>query len=181
MEKQGLVLIVEDDPDVTRAARIALAADVQESRTIDSVTALDDQLASSSFDAVLLDMNFARGARSGGEGLEALARIRSADPHLSVVLMTAYGGVSLAVEALKQGAADFVLKPWRNDKLIEVVMAAIDLTRSRRSADTLDLEVIERAAIERALTRHSGNISLAAATLGLSRAALYRRKSKHGL
>jgi two-component system response regulator RegA len=95
--------------------------------------------------------------------------------------MTAYGGVSLAVAALKRGATDFVLKPWRNDKLIEVVTAAIALAQSRRAADTLDLEVIERAAIERALTLHDGNISLAASSLGLSRAALYRRISKHGL
>lgn len=181
MEKQGRVLIVEDDQDVARAARVALTAHVEEVRAIASVTALDEQLASGTFDAVLLDMNFAVGARSGGEGLAALPRIRSVDPHLSVVLMTAYGGVALAVEALKQGATDFVLKPWRNDKLIEVVTAAMALTQSRRAADTLDLEVIERAAIERALTRHSGNISLAAATLGLSRAALYRRISKHGL
>lgn len=181
MEKQGLVLIVEDDQDVARAARVALAAHVQESRTIASIAALDEQLASCTFDAVLLDMNFAVGARSGAEGLNALARIRAADPHVSVVLMTAYGGVALAVEALKQGATDFVLKPWRNDKLIEVVTAAIALTCTKRAADTLDLDTIERAAIERALTRHSGNISLAAATLGLSRAALYRRKSKHGL
>jgi DNA-binding NtrC family response regulator len=95
--------------------------------------------------------------------------------------MTAFGGVMLAVEALKQGAVDFVLKPWRNEKLLESVAAAVQLTRARRNAETLDLEALERAAIERALTRHQGNISLAASTLGLSRAALYRRLSKHGL
>jgi DNA-binding NtrC family response regulator len=181
MEKQGLVLIAEDDQDVARAARVALGPHVQELRTISALTALDQQMTECRFDAVLLDMNFAAGARTGGEGLSALARIRSVDPHLSVVLMTAFGGVLLAVEALKHGATDFVLKPWRNDKLIEAVTAAMGLTQARRAADTLDLEVIERAAIERALTLHSGNISLAAESLGLSRAALYRRKSKHGL
>jgi DNA-binding NtrC family response regulator len=181
MDKQGSVLIVEDDRDVARAARVALGPHVQESRAICSLMRLDEELSEHRFDAVLLDMNFASGARSGGEGLTALARIRAADQHLSVVLMTAYGGVSLAVEALKRGATDFVLKPWRNDKLIEAVLAAMALTASRRASDTLDLEVIERAAIERALALHSGNISLAAASLGLSRAALYRRKSKHGL
>lgn len=181
MEKQGSVLVVEDDPDVARAARVALDPNVQALQIIPSLDTLTAQLAARRFDVVLLDMNFAAGARSGEEGLSGLARIRSADPHLSVVLMTAYGGVSLAVAALKRGATDFVLKPWRNDKLIEVVTAAISLTQSRRAADTLDLEVIERAAIERALTLHEGNISLAAASLGLSRAALYRRISKHGL
>ncbi|MBL8267070.1 response regulator [Steroidobacter sp.] len=181
MDKQGSVLIVEDDQDVTRAARVALGPYVQELQTLASVATLDQQLANTRFDAVLLDMNFAAGARTGDEGMSALARIRTVDQHLSVVLMTAYGGVQLAVAALKQGATDFVLKPWRNDKLIEVVLAAMSLTRSKRAADTLDLEVIERAAIERALNLHEGNISSAAASLGLSRAALYRRISKHGL
>lgn len=181
MEKQGSVLIVDDDRDVARAARVALGPHVQELRTLHSLGGLDEQLTTCRFDAVLLDMNFAAGARSGDEGLSALARIHSADPHLSVVLMTAYGGVSLAVDALKKKATDFVLKPWRNDKLIEAVVAAMALTQSKRAADTLDLEAIERATIERALKLHEGNISSAAASLGLSRAALYRRISKHGL
>ena len=175
------MLIVEDDQDVTRAARVALSTHVHELRTLASLDELDRQLAQHRFDAVLLDMNFDSRARSGGEGLSALLRIRAVDPHLGVVLMTAYGGVALAVEGLKQGAADFILKPWRNEKLVAAVMAAIGLTQARRAADTLDLESIERTAIERALTLHGGNISLAAATLGLSRAALYRRKTKHGL
>jgi ActR/RegA family two-component response regulator len=95
--------------------------------------------------------------------------------------MTAYGGVALAVEALKRGATDFVLKPWRNDKLVATVMAAAAATRRRRATETLNLDTLERGAIERALLQHGGNISLAAAALGLSRPALYRRLSKHGL
>jgi DNA-binding NtrC family response regulator len=95
--------------------------------------------------------------------------------------MTAYGGVSLAVEALKRGAVDFVLKPWRNDRLVEIVLSAVKKTGERREAENVDLETLEKSAIERALHRHDGNISLAAAALGLSRAALYRRLSKHGL
>lgn len=181
MERLGCVLIVEDDPDVARAARVALASLVQQVHTIGSPDELEVHLAGRQLDAVLLDMNFLAGARSGQEGLSALARIRAADRHLSVVLMTAFGGVALAVEALKHGAVDFVLKPWRNEKLIEAVAAAIELTRSKRNADTLDLEAIERATIERALALHRGNISQAAAKLGLTRAALYRRMNKHGL
>lgn len=181
MEQKGSVLIVEDDQDVARAARVALAPLVQQVQTISSAHELEAQLAAGELDAVLLDMNFVAGTRSGQEGLAALSRIRAVDRHLSVVLMTAFGGVSLAVEALKHGAVDFVLKPWRNEKLIEAVMAAIELTRSKRSADTLDLEAIERATIARALALHRGNISQAAATLGLTRPALYRRMSKHGL
>jgi DNA-binding NtrC family response regulator len=95
--------------------------------------------------------------------------------------MTAFGGVTLAVEMMKKGAVDFVLKPWRNEKLIAAVLAAANITQTRRKAETQQLDALERSAIERALARHSGNISLTAAALGLSRAALYRRMSKYGL
>jgi transcriptional regulator of acetoin/glycerol metabolism len=74
-----------------------------------------------------------------------------------------------------------VLKPWHNDKLIATVVAAAQATRRRRAAETLNLDTLERSTIERALLQHGGNISLAAAALGLSRPALYRRMSKHGL
>ncbi len=75
-----------------------------------------------------------------------------------------------------------MLKPWRNDKLLEAMAAASALTRARRAvASDLNLDVLERHAIQRALARHEGNISQAAAALGLTRPALYRRMSKHGL
>jgi ActR/RegA family two-component response regulator len=95
--------------------------------------------------------------------------------------MTAYGGVSLAVDALKRGAADFVLKPWHNDKLLAAVLAVAETTRAQRAAETMDLNVLERNTIQRALTQFGGNISNAATALGLSRAALYRRMSKYEL
>jgi two-component system response regulator RegA len=175
------ILIVEDDADVQRAARIALAGNCRLIEVLDTPDALATRLEAVSFDVVLLDMNFVAGDRSGATGLDALARLQELDASLAVVLMTAYGGVSLAVEALKHGATDFVLKPWRNDKLIATVLAAAAATRRRRAAETLNLDRLERGAIERALQQHGGNISLAAAALGLSRPALYRRMSKHGL
>jgi DNA-binding NtrC family response regulator len=181
MSAGATILIAEDDADVLRAARIALMPHVERIETLSSVDELDGALASASFDVVLLDMNFVSGERSGGDGLNALARIQAFDPCLAVVLMTAYGGVALAVEALKLGAADFVLKPWRNDKLIASVTAAADKTRGRREKETQHLDAVERGAIERALARHEGNISLTASELGLSRPALYRRMAKHGL
>jgi DNA-binding NtrC family response regulator len=182
MSASGAVLVVEDDADVRRSARLALASDVASVELLEAADArLEEKLAASTFDVVLLDMNFVVGERSGAAGLDALARIRSLDPTLAVVLMTAYGGVSLAVDALKKGAVDFVLKPWRNDKLIAAVTAAAEITRTRRKAENQQLDALERGAIERALARHSGNISLTAAALGLSRAALYRRMSKYGL
>jgi DNA-binding NtrC family response regulator len=175
------VLVVEDDPDVRRTARVALAYHVAKVEAIESLELLEGALAATVFDVVLLDMNFVLGERSGAAGLDGLARVHAFDPTLAVVLMTAYGGVTLAVEALKRGAADFVLKPWRNDKLVAAVTAAAQITRARRKAETLQLDALERSAIERALTRHHGNISSAATALGISRAALYRRMSKHGL
>jgi DNA-binding NtrC family response regulator len=88
-------------------------------------------------DAILLDMNFAPGERTGREGLDWLGRLRVAVPTASVVLMTAFGGVSLAVEALKNGAVDFVLKPWQNDKLVATLSAAVALSKARARTDIL--------------------------------------------
>jgi DNA-binding NtrC family response regulator len=181
MTRAGAVLILDDDADVQRAARTALAAHLERVEVLSAPTELEPALAGSAYDVVLLDMNFSAGQRSGEEGLDALARIRAFDPTLSVVLMTAFGGIALAVESLKRGAVDFVLKPWRNEKLVAAVTAAIEATGARRRSEALDLEALEKNAIERALMRHGGNISLAAAALGLSRAALYRRMAKYGL
>lgn len=181
MKQIESVLIVDDDADVQRAAGFVLAphADV-----IVCSSSLDDmamQIAAERFDAVLLDMNFALGDHSGRDGLSGLERIQAADPALCVVLMTAYGAVTLAVDALKRGAFDFVLKPWKNDKLIAAVLAAAEKTRAQRVANNLDLDTVERATIERALKQCDGNIAQAATALGLSRPALYRRMAKHGL
>lgn len=181
MADKGAVLVVEDDVDVLRSARLALTAVGCQVDILGSAEGLRDRLREREFDAVLLDMNFVAGERNGAGGLQGLAIVREFDPTLAVVLMTAYGGVTLAVEALKQGAVDFILKPWRNEKLVAAVSSAVQMTRSRREAETLDLEVLEREAIDRALSRYDHNISLAAAALGLSRAALYRRMAKHGI
>jgi DNA-binding NtrC family response regulator len=178
----GSVLVVDDDRDVLHAARLALSGEASRVETSVATDALEDLIAADAYEALLLDMNFALGDHSGREGLGQLERVRAFDPALSVVLMTAYGGVSLAVEALKRGAVDFVLKPWRNDKLVATVRTAAELTRSRRAAEAdFDLEAAERVAIQRALAHHKGNISRAAASLGLTRPALYRRLARHGL
>jgi len=181
MGAAATILIVENDADVSRAARIVLAPLAAQVQTIAGPGELEAQLACMPFDVVLLDMNFVSGERSGRQGLDAMDRLLRLDPTLAIVLMTAYGGVTLAVEALKRGAADFVLKPWHNDKLLAAVERAVALTRGRREQETLQLDVLERRAIETALRRHDGNVSLAAAALGLSRPALYRRLSKYGL
>lgn len=180
METYAAALIIEDDQDVVRAARIALSMHF-ESIAMSYRTEGIEQLLTPATEVVLLDMNFVVGEHHGRAGLDALGRIQAHDPSLSVVLMTAFGSVSLAVEALKRGATDFLLKPWRNDALVTAACAAAKRTRSTRAGATLDLELLEKRTIERALAESRGNISVAAAALGLSRPALYRRMSKHRL
>jgi DNA-binding NtrC family response regulator len=133
----GRILVVDDNADVLTAARLALSPRFEKVETLRAPANLPDVLASLSPHAVLLDMNFAPGEQTGREGLDWLARILSADPTVSVVLMTAFGGVALAVEALKNGAVDFVLKPWQNDKLVGTVSAAVSLAQVRREAAAL--------------------------------------------
>ncbi len=182
MDRLGSILVLDDDADVLKAAAMALGRAAARVDVLADPAGVDAALQARDYDVVLLDMNFTLGEHSGAAGLDALAGIQIRDPTLSVVLMTVYGGVSLAVEALKRGAADFVLKPWRNEKLLDALEAAAALTRAQRAArDSLNLDLIEKHAIERALARHDGNISQAAAALGLTRPALYRRMAKHGL
>ncbi|MDZ4052681.1 response regulator [Phenylobacterium ferrooxidans] len=172
-------LIVDDDPDVLKAATMALAgpgAEVIVAGSPDGIEAL-----AAGRDAVLLDMNFALGARSGEEGMDGLARLKVADPELAVVLMTTFGGVGLAVAALKCGAEDFILKPWRNDALEAAMAKAGQATRARRAEAGFTLDEIERRAIIRALSASGGNMTRAASLLGLTRPALYRRLERHGL
>ncbi len=179
MARERLILVVDDDPDVLTAAAAALGRPGVAVETLTSPEGLADRAPRA--DAVLLDLNFAAGARSGAEGFDALAALQAADPALSVVLMTTYGGVALAVEALKRGAVDFVLKPWRNEALVQALDAAAGLTAERRAGADLTLDALEKRAIERALAIHAGNVSKAAAALGLTRPALYRRMERHGL
>jgi DNA-binding NtrC family response regulator len=179
MDRIEAVLVVDDDPDVLEAAEFALAAHCA---TIACSLAPDDipgRLDGESFDCILLDMNFGAGRRGGADGLAVLETIRRADPDVAIVLMTAYGAVTLAVEGLKLGASDFLLKPWRNEVLLAAVRRAAARSRSARAIEPLDS--VEREAIRRALDRCGGSIAEAARALGLSRPALYRRLERHGL
>ncbi len=174
------LLIIDDDPDVLKAAAAALARAAERVDTAGSPDGVAER--AHVYDAILLDMNFAAGARDGSAGLDTLDRLHEADSALSVVLMTTYGGVALAVQALKRGAADFVLKPWRNEALVDAMQAAAALTAERRaSGAALNLDDLERRAIVRALSLYDSNVSHAAAALGLTRPALYRRMERHGL
>lgn len=181
MQPFGPILFVEDDAAVTQAIRLALRPVGGEVVAATGLQDLPAVLHERRYAAALLDMNFRPGAHDGRDGIEAIALIRAADPALAIVMLTVHGGVALAVEALKAGACDFLLKPWRNDRLIAALQGAAALTARQRDGEAMSLEEIERHAIARALDRHEGNVSRAATALGLTRPALYRRMEKHGL
>ncbi len=128
--RSGRILVVDDDAGVLTAARLLLKRHFAVVQTESDPHKLPD-LVRAGFDVVLLDMNFARGVSSGAEGLAWLRKVLEIDPGLVVVLMTAYGDVSTAVNAIKSGATDFVLKPWQNEKLIATVTAGLTLRDSR--------------------------------------------------
>jgi DNA-binding NtrC family response regulator len=129
-----LAVIVDDDPDIALAARLALRDLFKEIDTLPSPQALPEFVKSRSPDAILLDLNFERAATDGSEGLDYLARIMSEDPEAAVVIITAHGAVSVAVEAIKRGASDFVAKPWSNERLAATVRSAAALRRTKLEA-----------------------------------------------
>jgi DNA-binding NtrC family response regulator len=135
MEKPfSLALVVDDDPDIALAARLVLRELFDTVDTLSAPSELPDYMKSQRPDVILLDLNFERGATDGREGLDYLGRIMALDPDSAVVIITAHGAVSLAVEAIKRGASDFVAKPWSNERLLATVRSAAALRRSRLDA-----------------------------------------------
>ncbi len=127
----GRLLIIDDDPHVLEAARLALQPQFSSIQTASSPAALDGPR---DVDAVLLDMNYGPGEHTGRTGLAALDTVRARDPTLSVVCLTAYGEIDLAVEAMRRGAVDFLVKPWENERLKATATNAVALTRARRES-----------------------------------------------
>ncbi|MGD8535492.1 MAG: sigma-54 dependent transcriptional regulator [Candidatus Aminicenantes bacterium] len=136
-KKKGKILIVDDDEDILHAARLLLKKHVGQVDTEKNPKIIPSLMKNNAYDVILLDMNFAKGATSGKEGFEWLNKILEVDPAAVIVPITAFGDVSMAVRAIKEGATDFVLKPWQNEKLIATVSSAIHLRRSRIEADNL--------------------------------------------
>jgi two-component system response regulator HydG len=131
------VLVVDDNEDILNAARLLLKRHFAAVQTLADPAQLAPLVRRKSFDILLLDMNFASGADDGKEGLARLSEVLEIDPQAVVVLVTAHGDVELAVEAMKKGAADFVTKPWENDRLLATLMAALNLRRSRQETAEL--------------------------------------------
>ena len=117
-EKQGKLLIVDDNKSILIALKLLLSSYFETVTTLNSPNNLLSTLREENFDVVLLDMNFSAGVNNGNEGLYWLEQLRNAAPYIQVVLFTAYADIDLAVKGIKAGAADFVVKPWDNAKLI---------------------------------------------------------------
>ncbi|MEZ5104560.1 MAG: sigma-54 dependent transcriptional regulator [Draconibacterium sp.] len=136
MEK-GKILVVDDNKSILSAVEILLQDEFENVVTISNPNQLPSLIETGEFDLVLLDMNFSAGVNTGNEGLYWLSRIKEIRPDLEVVLFTAYGDVELAVKALKQGAADFVLKPWDNEKLKATLHNVFKLQQSKKEIKKL--------------------------------------------
>jgi DNA-binding NtrC family response regulator len=134
------VLVADDQVDVLEALRLLLKSAGLAATTVGSPAAVLAELEAGEFDALLMDMNYARDTTSGREGLDLLARVHDLDPTLPVVVMTAWGTVEGAVEAMRRGARDYVQKPWDNDRLLTIVRTQVELAGALRATRRLAAE-----------------------------------------
>ena len=130
--KPGKILVIDDDRDILLTTRVVLKKQFGLIKTEADPEMILQQLENELFDIILLDMNFSAGATSGKEGMKWLREIRKKDESAHVIMMTAYGDIDLAVKAMKEGAADFIVKPWDNQKLMATVINAFRLSQSKR-------------------------------------------------
>jgi DNA-binding NtrC family response regulator len=137
-KKEATILIVDDDTDILFSARISLKKYFSEIITENNPQKINTHFSKNSLDVVLLDMNYRIGFEDGKEGLYWLKHIKEVSPETTVILMTAFGSVNVAVEAIKKGATDFILKPWTTEKLYAAVNAGVELSRSKRKNTQLE-------------------------------------------
>ena len=136
------ILIADDQSDVLAALRLLLKGERFEIETASSPAGVLKAVDSHELDVVLIDLNYARDTTSGSEGLDLLTRIQAVDPTLPVVVMTAWGSVDLAVEAMRRGARDFIQKPWDNARLLTVLRTQVELAQALRRGERLEAENI---------------------------------------
>ena len=184
MRDYGTILIIDDNQAVLTALKYCLADTFERVITLDRPDTVLTLLQQEEVDIILLDMNFwsseshhaclnGRVVNSGQDGLVWLRSIRKHHPELPVVLMTAYGDISLAVRGLKSGAADFITKPWDNEELVRKLKDILDA-----HAEVATLDEVEAAHIRRAIDRCHGNMKLAAEQLGITRQTLYNKMKR---
>src|SRR6188768_2593464 len=141
--KNTNILVIDDDTDVLTAVKLLLKTEAKEVVTEKNPELIHSLLSSKKFDIVLLDMNFKSSISTGNEGIYWLKKIKSLDENISVIMITAYGDIDLAVRSLKEGATDFIVKPWHNEKLLEAIKEIVR-TKGRASSG---IPVINTSAI----------------------------------
>lgn len=148
-------LIADDQPDVLEALRLLLKAEGYETQAVTTPSDVIKALKANDFDLLLMDLNYARDTTSGQEGLDLLSRVQAVDSTLPIVVMTAWGSVELAVEAMRRGVRDFVLKPWENNRLLTILRTQIEMGYAMRKTARLkteqERELVEARAIQRRL------------------------------
>src|ERR1041384_7456124 len=132
--KNATILVIDDDIDVLTAVRLLLKTEAKEVVTEKNPENLRHQLSRQSFDLILLDMNFTSSINTGNEGIFWLRKIKELKSDAAVIMITAYGDIDLAVRSLKEGAADFIVKPWHNEKLITTIKEALKRGGAGKSA-----------------------------------------------
>jgi DNA-binding NtrC family response regulator len=135
--RQAKILIVDDDRDVLETARMFLKQELSGVQIESDPALIPTLMRNNDYDAILLDMNFEKGVNDGEAGFHWLEQILRIDNEAVVILITAYGEVDLAVKAMKNGAVDFILKPWKNQKLLATILSAIQLRASRKEVQRL--------------------------------------------
>jgi DNA-binding NtrC family response regulator len=134
------ILVADDQRDVLEALRLLLKGEGLQTESFSHPNALIEALRLHAADAVLMDLNYTRDTTSGDEGLDAIGRIRAFDAHTPVIVMTAWGTIELAVEAMRRGAQDFIEKPWDNARLLTVLGTQVALGQALRRARALEAE-----------------------------------------
>jgi DNA-binding NtrC family response regulator len=134
------ILVADDQADVLAALRLLLKGEGFDIEAVSSPAAVLKAVDSRDLDVALLDLNYARDTTSGSEGLDLITRIRDKDPALPIVVMTAWGSVDLAVEAMRRGARDFIQKPWDNARLLTVLRTQVELSAALRRGEQLEAE-----------------------------------------
>ena len=173
MNKYGTILIVDDNASILTAMHYLLDDTFEHVLTLERPDDILKTMAQKTVDLVLLDMNFTLGVNNGNEGLFWLEQIKRLHPETPVVLFTAYGDIELAVKGLKQGASDFVTKPWDNEDLIRKLKEVLEKAHEEKPLDEL-----EASHIRRAVDLCDGNLSKAADMLGVTRQTLYNKMKK---
>jgi DNA-binding NtrC family response regulator len=134
------LLIADDQPHILEALRLLLKPEGYQLEMVRMPALVLEALAHESFDGVLIDLNYTRDTTSGQEGLDLVTRVKEMDAQLPVVVMTAWGNIDLAVEAMRRGAGDFIQKPWENARLLSILRTQMELHRSQKRTQWLEAE-----------------------------------------